>query len=82
MSVEGEFAVRLVFDKHADGRYHIYSPNVPGLHLAGTDLDALRRDIEPVVKDLLLHNKKLVVEKVRWVPPLESVVLAEIEPYL
>lgn len=69
-----EFAIHLVFDKRRDGRIHVHSPNVPGLHLAGSDLQSIESDIEPIVKDLLLHNANVVVDRIRWVPSLEDVV--------
>jgi hypothetical protein len=69
-----EFAIQLVFDKRHDGRIHVHSPNVPGLHLAGSDLQSIESDIEPIVKDLLLHNANMVVDRIRWVPSLEDVV--------
>ena len=70
----GEFLIQLLFDKKRDGRIHVHSPSVPGLHLAGDDLEAIRGDIEPAVRDLLLHNSRVVVDKIRWVPSLEEVV--------
>ena len=69
----GEFSIELLFDERADGRYLIHSPDVPGLRLAGPDLEALRADIEPVVKELLLQNSELAVESIRWVPSLDEV---------
>lgn len=69
-----EFAIQLIFDQRQDGRFHVHSPSVPGLHLAGRDLSEIQADIEPIVKDLLLHNANVVVDKIRWVPSLEDVV--------
>lgn len=71
--VTGEFAIELYFDLRSDGRYYIHSPHVPGLRLAGSDLEALRDDIEPAVRDLLLHNRELQVDSIRWVPSLDEV---------
>ena len=68
------FAIQLYFDQRRDGRVHVHSPNVPGLHLAGHDLDTIRGDIEPVLRDLLLLNSKLVIEEIQWVPSLEEIV--------
>jgi hypothetical protein len=68
-----EFRIRLWFDKRPDGRFHIHSPNVPGLHLAGRDLRALCNDIDPAVKDLLRDNLKIEAEEIRWVPSLEDI---------
>ncbi len=69
----GEFSIELLFDQRSDGRYFIHSPHVPGLRLAGPDLEALCADIEPTVKDLLQHNRKLAVESIRWVPSIDEV---------
>lgn len=69
-----EFAIQLIFDQRHDGRFHVHSPSVPGLHLAGDDLGAIQADIEPIVKDLLLHNAKVIVDRIRWVPSIEDVV--------
>jgi len=68
------FVIRLLFDRRRDGRFHVHSPDVPGLHLAGRDLDAIRPDVEPVLKDLLFHNSKMIVDKIEWFPTLEDVV--------
>ena len=69
----GEFSIELLFDQRSDGRYFIHSPHVPGLRLAGPDLEALCADIEPAVKDLLQHNRELAVESIRWVPSIDEV---------
>ena len=74
----GEYSIQLFFDQKADGRYFIHSPHVPGLRLAGFDLEALRADIEPAIKDLLSHNRNLDVESIRWVPSIDEV-LEELE---
>ena len=73
-----EFSIQLLFDQMSDGRYFIHSPHVPGLRLAGFNLEALRADIEPAVKDLLFHNRNLNVESIRWVPSIDEV-LEELE---
>jgi len=73
VSKNTEFAVQVEFDKRHDGRFHIHSPSLPGLHLAGRDLDKVRADLEPAVKDLLFHNLEMVVETIRWVPSLDEV---------
>lgn len=78
MSFAREFSIELLFDKRPDGLYYIHSDVLPGLHLAGDDFDALRRDIEPAVKDLLFHNRKISAEEIRWVPSLDDV-QAELE---
>lgn len=68
-----ELRLQLRFEKHPDGRYRIRSDEMPELRLEGPDFDALQRDIDPVVSDLLLHNLGFDVEDVRWVPSLEDV---------
>ncbi len=69
-----EFLIQLLFDKNRDGRIHVHSPNMPGLHLAGDDLESIQDDIEPIVKELLLHNSHVIVDQIRWVPSLEEIV--------
>lgn len=69
-----EFAVQVQFDQRRDGRFHIHSPSIPGLHLAGRDLDKIRADLEPIVKDLLFHNLNMIVDKIGWVPSIDEVV--------
>lgn len=65
MSDDSEFEIRLVYDQRVDGRFHIHSPNVPGLHVSGHDLAELTVDIEPLVRELLLRNSGIVVDSVR-----------------
>jgi hypothetical protein len=74
MTAEAEFEIRLVYDQRPDGRFYIHSPNVPGLHLSGISLGALTTDIEPLIRDLLLYNSKVIVDSIRWVPPLEEMI--------
>lgn len=71
---QDEFAIRLVYDQKQDGRFHISSPDIPGLHLSGPDLAAITEDIEPLVRELLLHNAGVVVDTVKWVLPLEEMI--------
>jgi hypothetical protein len=68
-----EIRVEIQYEMHADGRYYIRSTDIPGFHLAGADFDALQRDLDPVVKDLLLHNLGFEVESLRWVPSPDDV---------
>jgi hypothetical protein len=68
-----EFEIRLIYDRRTDGRYHIHSPSIPGLHLTGPDLDAIKVDIDPLVRELLLKNSGVVVDTIKWVPPLEEI---------
>jgi hypothetical protein len=73
MARSGEFQIHLLFDKRADGWYHVHSPSVPGLHLAGENLKALCEDVNPAVKDLLRENLNIQADEVRWIPSLEAV---------
>jgi hypothetical protein len=74
MPNHSEFAIRLVYDHRPDGRFHISSPDIPGLHLNGPNLEGIAEDIEPLVRELLLHNSGVVVDTIKWVPPLEEMV--------
>ena len=68
------FVIQLLFDKRGDGRFHVHSPDVPGLHLAGRDLEAIRADVEPILTDILLHNSGMVVDEIEWHPSLDEMV--------
>ncbi|HEY5046887.1 MAG TPA: hypothetical protein VII49_02570 [Rhizomicrobium sp.] len=68
-----ELSIVLHYEKHANGRYRIRSESLAWLRLEGPDIDALQRDINPVVTDLLLHNMGFEVESIRWVPSPEDV---------
>lgn len=74
MAPPREFIIQILFEKDRDGRVHVHSPQVAGLHLAGRDLNVIRADLEPILKDLLFHNLDFVADKVRWIPSLEEVV--------
>jgi predicted RNase H-like HicB family nuclease len=69
-----EFGVQLLFARREDGGFHVYSPDVPGLHLHGSDLAAIRAEIEPIIKDLLYYNLKVIIDNIRWVPSLDEMV--------
>lgn len=68
-----EFSIELLFDRRGS-HYHVHSPNVEGLHLAGADLSVIRQDIEPAVRDLLRCNSNISVDTIRWVPSFDSVI--------
>ena len=68
-----QFHLKLLFEKK-DGLFSVRSPNLPGLHMAGQDLDKIRADIEPIIKDLLLFNSDIATEEIRWVPSLEQAI--------
>jgi len=81
MMVEGkEFLIQILFEKSRDGRFHVHSPELAGLHLAGRDLRKIRADLEPIVKELLFHNSNVIADKIRWVPSLEEVVRQMTQP--
>ena len=69
-----EFMIQILFETSGDGRFHVHSPDLAGLHLAGRDLATIRADLEPIVKELLFHNSNVIADKIRWVPSLEEVV--------
>lgn len=75
MAKAREFALKLLVERKEDGRFCISSPNLPGLHLAGKDLDKIRSDLAPVIKDLLYFNSDFIADKIKWVPSLEQVML-------
>ncbi|HXQ66715.1 MAG TPA: hypothetical protein VN980_09100 [Alphaproteobacteria bacterium] len=80
MTAAKEFMIQILFKKSADGRFHVHSPNLAGLHLAGRDLATIRADLEPIVKDLLFYNSNVIADKIRWVPSLEEVVCQMTQP--
>jgi hypothetical protein len=73
MSDTGEFAVRVEFRRDQDGRCYIGSPDLIGLHLAGDDLPALRRDLDTIIRDLVWFNHNRVIDAIRWIPSLDQV---------
>jgi len=68
-----EMSIILNYEKHPDGCYCIHSEALPWLRMANPDIDALHRDLDPVVKDLLLHNMGFEVESIRWIPSPEDI---------
>jgi len=61
------------FHRKSDGRYSVKSPDVPGLWLASKNLQTLRSDLDIVVRDLLFHNKDIVVDgDIQWKPTAEA----------
>lgn len=67
------YKIELLFDREADGYFHVHSPDVPGLHLAGMNLADICADIPIVVRNLLLRNKSVVAEDVQWLPSLADI---------
>jgi hypothetical protein len=68
-----EIRVELNYERHSDGRYYVTSKDIPGFHMAGSDIDAIQADLNEVVKDLMRLNAHFEVEEFRWVPSLEEV---------
>lgn len=79
MQTSDRFSIQLLFDQRSDGRVHVHSPTVPGLHLAGYDVAAIKDDIEPMLKDILLNNSKIVIDEIEWIPSLDAL-LDQINP--
>jgi len=61
----------LHFRRKSDGRYAVKSPDLPGLFLASDDIEALKRDIDIVIRDLFYFNKHIYVDDVHWHPSKE-----------
>lgn len=74
MTGANKFHLRLLVQKSKDGRFSISSPTLPGLHMAGKDLEKIHADLEPIIKDLLWHNSEFAVDRIEWVPSLEQVI--------
>ncbi len=72
-TIEREMSIVLHYEKHPDGCYYIRSDALPWLRLSGPDIDAIHRDLNPVVSELLLRNLGFEVETLRWVPSPEDV---------
>lgn len=51
-----------------DGRYFAFSDDLPGLHLCGSSIDAVRADIGPMIEQMYLLNKHA---KVRAQPAVD-----------
>ena len=67
-----QIKIELKYERLRDGRYFVTSDDVPGFRMAGTDLDAIQKDLDEVVKDLLRLNSKFIVEELTWVPSLDE----------
>lgn len=74
MAAQTVCAIELRTERREDGRFHVWSPDVPGLHLVGSDAEAIRVDLEPALKDLLKGNFQFDVAGVHLVPNLATVV--------
>lgn len=74
MSSPNTVAIELRFDRRDDGRFHVHSPDLPGFHLAGMDLDALRGDFQSAIRDLIDGNIKAPIERLHFFPNLASLI--------
>ena len=68
-----QIKIELVYERDSDGRYCVTSQDVPGFRMAGPDIEAIQKDLNEVVSDLLRLNSGFVVEELHWVPALEEV---------
>jgi predicted RNase H-like HicB family nuclease len=67
-----ECAIELNFDRRDDGRFHIHSPDLPGLHLIGPSPDALVADLDSVLKDMLHATTSQAVDTMLAVPNFQN----------
>ncbi len=65
-------AIELIYDKRDDGRFHIHSPDLPGLHLIGPDPSALVSDLDAVLRDMLHVTTSQAVDQMLTVPSFQS----------
>lgn len=68
-----QIRIELKYERRSDGRYFVSSDDVPGFSMVGTDIDAIQKDLDEVVKDLLRLNSNFLVEELKWVPSLDEV---------
>ena len=68
-----EFAMRVEFRHDSEGRCYISSPDLPGLHLAGDNMEILRGQLDKIIRDLARHNLNISIGRLRWVPSLDEV---------
>ena len=73
MDRQADCAIEILFETREDGRFYAHSPDLPGLHLASKDLKALRADFEPAIRDLIAGNTRFQVDKLQFVPSLNSI---------
>jgi hypothetical protein len=72
MSEAETIPLELHFRRKSDGRYSVKSPDLPGLFLASDDLEALKRDIDIVIRDLFYFNKTIFIDDVLWKPSKDA----------
>lgn len=67
-----ECAIEVRYDKREDGRFHIHSPDLPGLHLVGSNPDALTADLEPVLREMLRVTTSQAIDTMMVLPSFET----------
>jgi len=72
MSKAEQIPLELHFRRKSDGRYSVKCPGLPGFFLASADLEALKRDIDIVIRDLFFFNKEIFIDDVHWHPSKEA----------
>jgi len=73
MDRQADCAIEILFETREDGRFYAHSPDLPGFHMASKDLKAMRADFEPAIRDLVAANTRFAVDKIQFVPALESI---------
>ncbi len=68
-----EFYAEVIFERRDGDHFYIHSPHIPGLHLAGRNLDELNKLLKTAIKDIFWFNSEIVIDSVRWLPSLAEV---------
>jgi predicted RNase H-like HicB family nuclease len=68
MQVPSELSVEIVFERRDGNHYHVHSPDILGLHLAGRNLEEINKLLPTAIKDLFWFNSDMVIDHIRWVP--------------
>jgi hypothetical protein len=68
-----EFYATVIFERRDGDHFYIHSPDIPGLHLAGRNFDALQGLLEPAIRDLYWFNSKIAIDGIRLLPSLNEV---------
>ena len=75
MATGSEISLSILFERRPDGRFRVSSSDIPDFHLAGADWEALRADLEPLIKGLLWQNSKFAAYRLEWVPSLSTIAI-------
>lgn len=54
--------VAVTFERRPDGGLRVYSDDVPGLMLSGSNADAVVADVIPALETLFAYNRKMSVK--------------------